>query len=196
MKIATAGQENLHTPRTLNNAIYADASSTRGLKLDASIQTAVAAYKMITFSTKASVGFFLKAPDTSGNSYHYGLVYIQNLAGTQAGGLNIWTGNMHLEGNGGGPYGSAYTYTPNAWYWITILYDAGTGGGTFTIAAYETSTWTQVWTATVGSMGTSAPYILEFGRQDWSAGEAGTPFLFYFDNFVLDYTNGTFPMLP
>jgi hypothetical protein len=79
----------------------------------------------------------------------------------------------------------------DTWYWVTIQYNAG---GTHHLQVYETAGWTLLGTASNAANGNFNPTGIEIGR---TGSESGFPSAYwYYDNVVVDYLNGMFPILP
>jgi len=82
----------------------------------------------------------------------------------------------------------------NTWYWLTIQYNAVTGYGS--LAVFNPSTWTQVGSTASLSFGGTNPTI-----NYWCVGGAEnqgnqTSASWWYGPVILDWTDGTFPLLP
>jgi hypothetical protein len=194
--ISTDGQFDLPASLSIGGASYPDTASTRGIRIDASISNQRATYRFTGLSDRASIGFFIKVPSTTGDgARYYALCHFNNISGTDGVGLMVTNGQMYLETsanpNGDPDTGSKYTYTADAVYWVTIQYKAG---GPHSLAIYDSS-WTKVADMTKAGTGSANPNNFYFGRHaDWITGEPQR--FFYYDNFIVDYLNGTYPLLP
>jgi hypothetical protein len=80
----------------------------------------------------------------------------------------------------------------NAWYKITIQ---AVQNGTHSMSVYDASGAQVGSTITHAASGNFAPVGAYFGDSHGSAGTTTSNF-YYFDNFQVDYVNGTFPLLP
>jgi len=186
LTISTDAQKQLHSPVTTCGKQYTDTTGTRGLRYDISQTSRYAAYAWSTPSSSVSAGFYFKIGVTDAN-------YYSAFAITAGGGdyavLHIRGGAIYIETFTG-------TTTPipisqDTWYWVTIQYNAG---GTHHLQVYETAGWTLLGSASNAATGNYKPTGIEIGR---TGSESGFPSAYwYYDNVVVDYLNGTFPILP
>jgi len=186
MTISTDAQKQLHSPVTTCGTQYTDTTGTRGLRYDISQTSRYAAYAWATPASSASVGFFFKIGVTDTNYYS---AFAIVAGGGDYAVLHIRGGAIYIETWTG-------TTTPipisqDTWYWVTIQYNAG---GTHHLQVYETAGWTLLGTASNAANGNFKPTGIEIGR---TGSESGFPSAYwYYDNVVVDYLNGTFPILP
>ncbi len=186
MTISTAAQKQLHSPVTTCGQQYTDTTGTRGLRYDMSQTSRYAAYAWSTPSSSASVGFYFKIGVTDTNYYS---AFAIVAGGGDYAVLHIRGGAIYIETWTG-------TTTPipisqDAWYWVTMQYNAG---GTHHLQVYETVNWTLLGSASNAATGNYKPTGIEIGR---TGSETGYPSTYwYYDNVVVDYLNGTFPILP
>lgn len=154
-------------------------------------------HNFLSMSNTASIGGFLYFNISATDTTAYNVFAIRQQGGGAA--------SVHEEGSGttlrvfletpnGGSneLSSSYNISPNTWYWITMLY---TVGGPQYLKIYETSTWTLL--ATLSNADSAATAPANAAVYGHSGSNLSTPAQYiYYDNIVVDYVNGTFPILP
>ena len=186
MTISTDAQKQLHSTVTTCGKQYTDTTGTRGLRYDMSQTARYATYSWSTPSSSVSVGFFYKISVTDTNYYS---AFAIIAGGGDYAVLHIRSGAMYLETWTGTT--TPINISPNTWYWVTMQYNAG---GTHYLQVYETTGWTLLGSASNAATGNFMPNGIEIGR---TGSESGFPSAYwYYDNIVIDYLKGTFPILP
>ena len=185
MTISTVAVKRLSTPVTTCGVQYTDSGGTKGLRYDMSQTSRYAAYNWTTTSSSASVGFFYKIDVVDSNWYS---VFAITAGGHDYTMLHMHGGDMYLETWAG--ITNPIPMQANTWYWVTMQYN---GGGTHYMNVYETARWTLVGSASNVSTGNYKPDGIEIGR---TGSEPGFPTAaWYYDQIVIDYAKGTFPLL-
>ncbi len=185
MTISTTAQKSLVAPVTTCGTQYSDAAGTRGLRYDMSQTGRYAAYHWSTTSSSASVGFFYKIDVVDSNWYS---VFAITAQGHDYAMLHMHGGAMYIETWAG--ITTPIPISANTWYWVTMQYNAGT---THYMRVYDATTWALLGSVSNVATGNWTPDGIEVGR---TGSEPGYPASFwYYDNIVVDYLKGTFPIL-
>lgn len=208
MTISTAQEHDLSTRKvTVAGTDYLDTTGTRSAKFD------------LPAATSGYWGYFWKnTPDIKNVSS--GVWIYTNLATTDTGtfanaggfsnglgsdsvGLMINSGQMYLESfanpNGNPDVGSKYNYTVNTWYWVTMQYQQYVDGSqkhqlniydaNFNLLSHQEKAARSVSPSqatfySIGRLGDNNDAAIAAGAGLW------------YDDLILDYVSGTFPLLP
>lgn len=150
-----------------------------------------------------SVGFAFKTTLNAGLYEQYGQSGIQGISDADWAILSTYidaSGNVHacLETNGAlwpstptnGP-----TLAADTWYWITIQYNRTLAKAYLRV--YNPTTWAQVGSEVEADLVASPPYAwcVDHGLVA-SEGNTDTGAFSYYGPFIVDWTDGTFPLLP
>jgi hypothetical protein len=193
--VSTSCQNNLLVPVEAAAHSYVDAG-TRGVQFTMSTVGVAGnpnTYYLYTWAdtpwlTQASYGRWVKIPGTSASDFYSHGNIIDNL-GSDFAGVMANNNQLYIETNGnpnGAPVvGSFYTYTPNSWYWETVVFKTS---GNHSLDLYD-STGALVSHQEKTSTSTGYPIAFELGfGGDNNQTNTG---VFCFDNVLLDYVRGT-----
>jgi hypothetical protein len=185
MTISTTAQRSLVAPVTTCGTRYTDSAGTRGLRYDMSQVGKYAAYHWNTTSSSASVGFYYKIDVVDSNWYS---VFAITAQGHDYVMLHMHGGAMYIETWAG--ITDPIPISPKTWYWVTMQYNAG---ATHYMRVYDATTWALLGSVSNVATGNWTPDGIEIGR---TGSEPGYPAAYwYYDNFIVDYVNGTFPIV-
>lgn len=189
--------KDIYTPFNVDSTVY-DSAGTRGMKITMQANQFI----HIDFGSEIdtlSCGFFFLFGGPSVNwsprdiaawyddSGQYQFLQIYD----QASGDEIPYFHAHWQPGGSG-FGNDVDFDRDTWYWVTMNY--AEGGETFRVRFYETIGWTSIGEST-GSV-TSGPdgadtFVLGCVKYGASSSQ-----YVYFDNLIIDITDGTFPLGP
>jgi hypothetical protein len=183
---------------TIAGASY-DGTGSRSWDYDHSVDSQFAKYQIPAGRLKASVGMFLQpGPNGTWGTYDFlelqgvnGMdCIIQMFDGTSPSTHNVWAHSA--ASSYGTQIGVAIPVTANQTYWVSLQYD-GTAG-TCSVAVFDPVTFVQIGVTSIVPMDAN----VNVGPMIVGANGHGvtTSAHSYYDNIILDWTAGAFPVVP
>jgi len=197
LTISTAGEKPMLTSKTVCGVPYNDVGGTRGIyyNLLNNPGSNYAGYEWANLGQPvASVGFWFKSNNVGGpdDTNSYSIFDINSTDGTDYSTFLVRQGYAYLESATEISGETPIPISPNTWYWVTLQY---VQGGNQSLSIYDANGNQVGSTITRAAVaGAGAPGSISFGR---TGAESGNPNGgWWFDNIVVDYLNGSFPLLP
>ncbi len=198
MTVSTSGEQATVQNVTTNGVTYtAPDAGTRGIAFDATVGGNATCTWVGGNATTASAGVWWKAPASQDATSPDSFITIggngaADYADAQLLQVSGGTRRVILEAPSCGACASSFITLPTlaTWYMVTVQY---VGGGTHSLSIYDTSGSQVGSTLTAAATGTNRPVSIQFGNSHGTAGTTGSN-PYYFDNLLMDYVNGTFPL--
>lgn len=171
-----------------------DASGARGLRYESPVdfQEGIVTYEYASTHATVSFGFWFKFPAEYVGSFEGGqpdIIYVENALGTNELYVKLWDdGSSHLvlfTAEAG--YSTNVNVSPDTWYWITVKYST-----THTMRVYDEAG-AQVGTEKTRTGSAQVSTQASLGNLIGDEGGGGP---FDYDDWVMDWTDATFPLGP
>jgi hypothetical protein len=191
-----AGDATLPFPVNVGGTIYND-TGTRGWDYGHTNENSWTHYGLDPVHLKISAGAFLSTgpKDTWG---YYDYLVISGYVNPQSCVVQLRDNpdadqrviRAHSTPQSGTQYGSPIPVVADKLYWVSLLYDSG--NGVCKVAVFDPGTWQQVGTTSTTQLNTNVP--VRFLRFGMNAHNVTSNEHSYFDDILIDWTEGKFPL--